>query len=485
MTIKVGKKDVIWGYLGQILYSGINILLLPFVLKLLPEGELGLWYTFTSIGVLANLLDFGFKTTITRNIAYAWGGANNAPQVGQEVTSNTTEPNIKLLMLVLKTAKIIYLIVGGIALLSLSTIGTYYIIAVTNNEIAINDYMVAWIIYIIAVFLNIYYGYWIPSLKGIGAIKESYQSMVISKAIHLVVAIIGLFLGFKLIAIAVAYFASSLSTRLISRWMFNRYSDIKKNKEKMKSIIVSDSEWKATFRTMWPNAYMQGIMSLSNYLTDKCAILVCSSAYGLIASAKLGLTLQLFSVASTVGNVLFNSLMPYIIQLRMKCADKRAYEMLTISIGTQIIIILVGGIAITFFANPILKSIGSNSSVLPTAECVILMLFVLIFANQQICCSYIIAGNEMPMYKAYILTGVLTIIAEIISSIFYGKYIGWWTILISQLVLQLVYNGWRWPLYVAHKHNTKLGLLYKDSFKNVKKMVYLKSIKSVGEDTSV
>jgi O-antigen/teichoic acid export membrane protein len=480
MAIRIGRKDVTWGYLSQILYTGINILLLPFVLKLLPESELGLWYTFIAIGALANLLDFGFKTTITRNIAYAWGGAKELPKEGQDIETTTDEPNLKLLMSVIKTASTLYLIIGGIALTLLATIGTWYIMNITNNQMAINDYMVAWIIYIIAIFLNIYYGYWMPLLKGIGAIKENYQSMVISKVIHLLIAVIGLFLGFKLTAIAVAYFVSSLATRILSKWMFKNYSDIKVHEETLKKIKVSFSDFKKTFLIMWPNAYKQGVMSLSNYLTDKVAILVCSSAYGLTVSAQLGLTIQLLSVTSTVGNVLFNSLMPYIIQLKMKHDYKRAYEMITISIGAQTLIILSGGIVITFLANPILNFIGSNSSVLPIKESIILTLFVYVFANHQICSSYIIAGNKMPMYKAYIITGLLTVISEIVFTNLYGSFLNIMTILLPQLILQLAYNAWRWPAYIAKVHEKKQIDLYIDSLRNLKNILNVRLLKSEG-----
>ncbi len=480
MAIKIGKKDVAWGYLGQILYMGINIIILPFVLKLLPEKELGLWYTFTSIGALANLLDFGFKTTITRNVAYAWGGAKELPQVDQDVVIITDEPNFELLMRVRRTAQALYFIIGGIALILLATMGTWYIINITKNEVATSDYMIAWIFYIIAIFLNIYYGYWMPLLKGIGAIKENYQAMVISKVIHLLIAIIGLFLGFRLTAIAVAYFVSSLSIRILSRWLFNHYEDIKINEDALSKVKVKLSDLKITFRNMWPNAYRQGIMSLSNYLTDKSAILVCSSAYGLTASAQLGLTMQLLSVASIIGNVLFNSLMPYIIQLKMKQLKNKAYEMITISIGVQSVIIFAGGIAITFFANPMLRLIGSNASVLPITECLILTFFVYIFSNQQICCSYIIAGNKMPMYKAYIITGALTIGFEFILTYFFKDNLGIMTILLPQLLLQLSYNGWRWPSYVSNEHGKNQIELYMDSIINLKKIINLKTLKASG-----
>lgn len=478
MAIKIGKKDVVWGYLGQILYMGINIIILPFVLKLLPDKELGLWYTFTSIGGLANLLDFGFKTTITRNVAYAWGGVKELPQADQEIVTTSDEPNFQLLMSVRRTAQALYFIVGGLALILLATLGTWYIINITKNEVAISDYMSAWIVYIIAIFFNIYYGYWMPLLKGVGAIKENYQAMVISKVIHLLIAIVGLFLGFRLTAIAVAYFVSSLSIRIISRWMFYHYEEIKINKDALRKFRVKISDLKTIFKIMWPNAYRQGIMSLSNYLTDKSAILVCSSAYGLTTSAQLGLTMQLLSVTSTIGNVLFNSLMPYIIQLKMKSLKKKAYEMITISIGVQSVIIFAGGIAMTFFANPVLRLIGSNASVLPIEECILLTIFVYIFSNQQICCSYIIAGNRMPMYKAYIITGALTIVFEYVLTYLFKANLGIMTIILPQLLLQLAYNGWRWPLYVSNEHNKKLIELYMDSIINLKKIINLRALMS-------
>ncbi|GAB1475507.1 hypothetical protein MASR2M70_03390 [Bacillota bacterium] len=483
MTIKIGKADIAWGYFGQILYMGINIIMLPFVLKLLSEKELGLWYTFTSIGALANLLDFGFKTTITRNVAYAWGGANELPQIDENVIVMADEPNFRLLISIKRTAEFLYFIIGMISLVLLSTLGSWYVINISRNEVAYNDFLLAWIIYIIAIFFNIYLGYWMPLLKGIGAIKENYQAMAISKVIHLLIAIIGLLLGLKLVAIAIAYLVSSLSIQVLSSSLFNNYEDIKINQDALNKVAVKLPELKATFRVMWPNAYRQGLMSLSNYLADKSAILVCSRFYGLTASAKLGLTMQLLSVVSTIGNVLFNSLMPYIIQLKMKQFKKKAYEIITISIGVQSTIILVGGIVITFFANPLLRLIKSNSFALPVPECIILMIFTYFFSYQQICCSYIIAGNKMPMYKSYIITGVITIFVEIGLTYLFKPYLGIMTILLPQLLTQLAYNAWHWPTYVSREHGKSLIDLHLDSIKNLRKIKNKAIFKQDGKST--
>ena len=69
-------------FLGYFLNIGVSVILLPFILKYLDTNEIGLWYTFISLSVLINLIDFGFSSTITRNISYAWGGATKLLKEG-------------------------------------------------------------------------------------------------------------------------------------------------------------------------------------------------------------------------------------------------------------------------------------------------------------------------------------------------------------------------------------------------------------------
>ena len=60
--MNIGKKDVLWGYISLLLVQGINVILLPVIVRYLNFAELGVWYTFTSLYGLAMLIDFGFQT---------------------------------------------------------------------------------------------------------------------------------------------------------------------------------------------------------------------------------------------------------------------------------------------------------------------------------------------------------------------------------------------------------------------------------------
>ena len=44
--MNIGRKDVLWGYVSLLLVQGINVILLPVILKFLNSAELGVWYTF-------------------------------------------------------------------------------------------------------------------------------------------------------------------------------------------------------------------------------------------------------------------------------------------------------------------------------------------------------------------------------------------------------------------------------------------------------
>ncbi len=82
MAVNIGKKDVIWSYLGYFFNLCTNIILMPFILRAVEGNELGLWYTFLSVGTLVNLLDFGFSPTLVRNVTYAWCGAKENKKRG-------------------------------------------------------------------------------------------------------------------------------------------------------------------------------------------------------------------------------------------------------------------------------------------------------------------------------------------------------------------------------------------------------------------
>lgn len=473
MAIKIKKNDIIWGYLGTILNSGMNILILPVILKMLPTNELGLWYTFTAIAELAMLLDFGFTVTISRNISYAWSGAKTIQKKGISLESVDDCPNFKLFNQVIMVSRSIYFFVSLIVLLTLSTLGTAFILSVTEGSIATNDFLLAWAIYIAAVFLNIYYSYWTPVLKGIGAVKQDYQSNVISKAIQMTVSVILLLLGYKLLAVSIGYFIGSISKRLIAKYMFYRYDDVRNNLTVIKQYNSSWSERINIFQMMWTNAYKQGLMVLAQYLTDKFSLLVCSAFFGLEMSAIFGLSMQLIGLIGTLGTVLYNTYLPSFNQLRIQNNSIKAYRLLTMSVGVQSVVIIMGGVFAVVFSNPFLRLIGSQSRVLPVAPFIVLLIFYIIHYNQRIHVAYIMTSNELPMFKAYLICATISVSAVVLCAWAF-KSLGVWSMIIPMIITEAAYNGWKWPMYVFKNFDVTGLQFYMHSFRNI--MYVLKKV---------
>lgn len=472
MAIKVKKSDVLWGYIGTFLNNGINILILPFILILLPTNELGLWYTFAALGGLAALLDFGFTTTLTRNITYSWSGAKSIQKNGL-VSESGNGPNLTLFLKVFSVSKAIYLITSVLVLIVLLTLGTIYIYDIAGNKVKQEDFLLPWIIYVIAITTNIYFAYWSPVLKGIGAIKQDYQATTLGKVVQFVVCIVGLLLGFKLLAIALSYLIANIVKRLIARQMFLKHQEIQLYKQQLKSHKISVKEKINTFKSIWPNAYKQGIMSISKFITDKFSVLLVTSFLGLEMAAVYGLSMQIFGLLGTVATVLYSTFLPYFSQLRIKNDRKTAYTYFTLAVGVQTSIVLIGGLAILIFANPLLNLIGSNSNFLSIYPSIFLLIFFIIHLNQNLFVSFIITSNKMPMYRPYYLSAILLVVMQFLT-VFYFNEFGIWSILIPMILVECIYNAWRWPLYVMKEFNVSFTQFYKDAVRGVTNKVMKK-----------
>lgn len=468
MKMKLFQKDVTWGYISYALNSGINIILLPFMLIYLSSNELGLWYNFAAIGALVGLLDFGFLTTMTRNVSYSWNGAQSILKIGVDQNTWTGKPNIKLFAKILIVSKKYYLLIAGLAFLLLATFGSVYVYKISNaHDILNNSIFHSWFVYSIAIFFNIYYSYWTPFLKGIGEIKKQYQLNVYSKITQLIITVFTLSLGFGLLGVCLSYLGSVIILRILSKKIFYNLSEIKKINNEMRSFIpsIEKSEIKDLFTTLLPSIYKQGSLSISNYMVDKTSVLICTSVFGLSIASQLGLTLQIFGLISTISNVMFNTYLPKMIKEKAAGNYLKSLSLLLASIKTQFIILLLGFITISIFGNFIIDFIGSETSLLNTPQILLISIYFFIFNTQLYCINYIIIDNKFPMIRSYIITGLSIVICQYFLAINF-KVFGVTPIIVSQIVILLLYNFWKWPTVILNEHNLKIKSIF--LFKSLK-----------------
>lgn len=443
--INIGKKDVGWAYIGSFFKVAANIILLPIVLKMLSDDELGIWYVFGSISQIVLLLDFGFASTIARNIAYAWCGVDSLQKDSLGEINASRETNFEYFKLVLQTCKVIYTVIAGVALLLLLTVGVLYIDTLDSSSI------LAWIIYSLGIALNMRYCYYTSFLLGVGAVAENNKAAIITKLVQIIVSIILLYAGYGVLGVSIAYLLSGVTLRLISKIFFDRYDNIKDHLNEV-TKRTSIAEVKNTFGIIWHNASKDGLVTLANYLNTQANTLICSSVLGLATTGSYGLSVQLSSIAVTIAGIPFASAMP---KLQEKAVQRDNQGSSRLFSGTMIMFV-ISFIALTGIVVLMLPVIKWLKPTLSIDIYLLLAVFFLAFINQtyHFCASLISTFNKLPYTKAFIISSVVAVILSFVLS----KYssLGIWALVISPILVALVYNFWRWPQFVLSLYGTDL-----------------------------
>lgn len=78
-----------------------------------------------------------------------------------------------------------------------------------------------------------------------------------------------------------------------------------------------------------------------------------------------------------------------------------------------------------------------------------LLVYLALWEHHSICCNYIINMNEIPYMLGYIVAAVLGVVVSIVLLMIDG--IGVWSLVLGPLIAQLIYNNWKWPLYLSKK----------------------------------
>lgn len=454
MKIDLSKNDILWSYIGTILSMGANLLMLPFLMFYLDDDALGLWYIFASIGAIATLFDFGFGVTFARNVTYAWAGAKELKKEGVQFASNS-EPDYRLMKKVLFTCKIIYGIIAGVALFLLLTVGTRYVMYV-SREVNGYTHIIAWIIYSIAVFLNLYYGYYASFLRGVGNVAQANKNTVWARLLQIILMIILLLLGFGLIGACAAYLAYGTLFRLLGKYYFYKYSGIGDNLRKVKGN-PSRYEIKETFGIVWHNAWRDGAISLCNYCCNQVSTLICSAYLSLADTGIYSIGVQIASAIATIAGTLYNTYQPELQAAYIVKDEDKMRKTMSMIVVSFIYLFILGTIGFCIVGVPLLKLVKPSAVVsIPVLLGLCLYQFILKYRNCYT--SYFSCTNRIIYVGGFTVSAVLCVGLSFIAI---GPLnMGVWGLIIAQIISQALYNLWKWPL-LAHK---ELNLSYKKLF---------------------
>lgn len=442
----IGKRDLIWAALATLFRIGSGVLLFPLVLNMLPSETVGVWTIFTSVTMITGLMDFGFSPSFARNISYVFSGVRSLKKDGHENVddADTAAIDYKLLKQTIGAMRYFYSRIALILFVFLAVCGTIYISVLMQNYVGdVREIYFAWAIVCVVNSYNLYTLYYDALLNGRGLVKRKNQIVLIGNIAYLLLAVVLLLCGLGLVAIVSAQLLSVLIIRILSRKSF--YD----NKIVANINSVEDSDNKDILRAIMPNAVKLGLASIGGFLTFRLSTFVGPLFISLSDMASFGITLQLLSVVSSLALLFTNVYLPKVFQWRVE--NNRVMIRKTFYTSSFLVFsaFLCGGVFIGLFGNWILDMLNSQTYLLSGGLLLFLVVHYYLETNMVNATEYLLAKNEVPFYKRYMISGVATVILLFLFVGYLG--FGLWGIIAAPMISQAILQYWKWPYEVIRE----------------------------------
>lgn len=440
--IRTNNSDVIWNYFATFLKIGSSALLIPFVLKEFSSEMVGIYIIFVTITSFSQLLDLGFNPSFTRNISYIFSGIQNLKSKGiEKPTFNKNLIDYSLLKGLIDVMKWFYFRVSIILLLLLLFPGTYYILVVTKSYSGnLNEIYISWALLCIINTYNIYSQYYNSLLTGRGLIKISKQIIIIGQIVYLSTGITLVLNGYGLISIILSQGISVFLIRTFSYYVFFT------KKIKNELLLVKSHSKDDIFKAIYPNSIKIGLTSLGSFMINKSVIILGSLYLSLEDIASFGITNQLILVMSGLGSIYIGTYIPKISQHRVNGDVINIRKIYLRGILFLILTYLFGSLFLIFFGKITLNLLDSNTNLISNSLLILYLTVSFLEINHSIAGSILVTKNEVPFFKASIVSGFLTILLLLVFLETFN--LGLLGIILAPGIVQLFYQNWKWPYEV-------------------------------------
>lgn len=444
--IKATKKDVVWNYVGTVVSMTSGFVLLPLLMHFLNDDELGLWYVYVAVANLAMLFEFGFNPTFARNIVFVVSGTRKLMAEGHGGPSDEEGIDWHLLNVVVRTCKLVYAALACAVLLVLMVGGSAYVGYITPDLNACTVWA-AWAIFCLAIFLNLCFLHSLTILRGYGDIAGENKAKTFAKLGQLLASGILLLCGTGLIGAAIGFLINSLLLRIIAISLMRKHKSIESGR-KSDAVPVSASEVKRTISVIGHLAWRDGVVSLATYASTQGMSIMSSLYLGLAGTGTYSILLQLANAVYNFACAYPRSFFPSMQAAFAEGDTKRQNKIISSSIVAYWVFILIGTIGVYVVILPVLPLFKQDIHI----DCLLflgLTVYLALLQQHSIFCNYIISMNELPYMTGFLVAAVLGLF--FVS--FLCGILGWgaWGIVAGQAMSQLLYNNWKWPMYLCRK----------------------------------
>ena len=460
VRIKATKADVIWGYCGTILSMASGFILLPMLLFFLSGEELGLWYVFVAISNLTLLFEFGFNPAFSRNIVYCLSGARSIAKLGVSESPVRDDVDWSLLKSIMDASRLLYAILAFVALLVTATIGTLYVWTITQDMVG-TSHWIAWGVFCLAIFFNLYYYYFLTFLRGYGDVAGENKAKTVARIIQLAVSAALLFAGFGLVGAALGYLSFGLALRFCSRCFIKRHVDIESELKKLPRRMDL-SQVKQVLLSVSYVAWRDGVVQICCFASTQAMSIICSLFLGLEATGQYSILLQLSTAVYNLSSVFIRSFYPSFQSSYVSGDVPACRAIVGKGIVVYALLFIAGTVLALLIAFPLVPFFKPGVT-LDAPTYIFLSVYLFLWNQHSIFCNLIVSMNRIPHMVPYLVAAVMgAALSAVFTSCFEWGLFG---LIGGQMLSQVVYNNWKWPLYVARELKCSYISFFSEGFR--------------------
>jgi len=414
-----------------------------------------MYYVFLSLNAIVVVLDLGFSPTVGRFVNYAMGGARKLSAHGLSDELPHGAPNYPLLWELLTTARVFYgyVVVGTLVLLG--GFGSFMVAQKAAETSSLHLTWAAWGVSVAAVAAETYFNVWNIFLRNLNQVVAASRITVIAYAFRLAVACGLLLCGGGLLSLPAASLVTSVIIRNLSRQGCLRVLSACPPPGKV--------NWRAHFRTIWPNSWRLGLYFGGAYLSANANVLLCSTAFGLEANASYGLSLQIVSIISNMAAVWTSVKWPLVGQLVAHKEIVKVRQVLWPRLALQICTFLGLAAGAVTLGPTLIHVIGSDKEMLPLSWMVLMTLNGLLDGHCTVWNTLISLWNRLPMLWPSLATNVAGLALNLILIRLPNAQPGF--LVLGPLLASAALNYWFWPNHGARTLDMSWFQFVRDGFR--------------------
>lgn len=403
---------------------------------------------------MVELLDSGFTPTLSHSISYAWSGAQDLKKQGVVFSESCSGTNYPLVYGILNTCRTLYFSIACIATLVMIFAGTLYVQHIASSYLSWQVYA-TWGLYIASTFINLYIGYYAVVLVGIGDMFHKNRAQMLAKGAFLLLGTLGLICGFGILSLGVAYFASGFVLRFLCKHYLIQAHYFDELLKKYRHQIEYSK--RHVLAMMWPNAWRDGLVTVTFYLTGQATVLMSSNFLTLYETGIYSFSMQVINTLLGIANAMFGAYFPAIQSAYVSQNRRLMRQLYSKAMACTLHLSFWGIIAFLLIGIPIIQFIRNDFIIERSSFCVLALTMYLLSRHRN-SAAFISTMNKLPYTFSFIFFGVVSISATYIGLAYF--HLGLWGLILIPLAVQSIYNNWKWNQVVnRYLHTTEIELM--------------------------